>query len=168
MYSSATTAAPQPQFGAAPASGIPMNSTYYQAPVPWSSGLCDCGADINSCCLTFWCPCVAFGQISEIVDQGSSSCAANGCIYTLIMCCLGCPCFFSCCYRSKMRQQYNLVEDPCGDCLVHCCCEQCAICQEYRELESRGFNLTIGWHGNVERRNRGIPMAPIVEQGMTR
>ncbi|EEF34586.1 conserved hypothetical protein [Ricinus communis] len=39
---------------------------------PWSSGLCDCFSDPRNCCMTFWCPCVTFGQIAEIVDKGSS------------------------------------------------------------------------------------------------
>ncbi|KAK4791067.1 hypothetical protein SAY86_031480 [Trapa natans] len=32
---------------------------------PWTTGLCHC------CCLTCWCPCIAFGRIAEIVDRGS-------------------------------------------------------------------------------------------------
>nr|GMD26425.1 protein PLANT CADMIUM RESISTANCE 2-like [Ipomoea batatas] len=67
-----------------------------------------------------------------------------------------------------MREQYMLKESPCGDCLVHCFCESCALCQEYRELKNRGFDMSIGWHGNVERQNRGIAMAPLVEEGMSR
>ncbi|XP_042495855.1 cell number regulator 10-like [Macadamia integrifolia] len=160
----ASNSPPLPQFGAAPATGIPVSS----APVPWSSGLFDCFSDAKSCCITCWCPCITFGQISEIVDEGKSSCIANGAIYALIMYCTGgCQICFSCCYRSKMREQYNLEEGPCADCVVHWCCEPCAICQEYRELESRGFDLSIGWQGNMEKKNRGIAMPPM-QQGMTR
>ncbi|GAU39628.1 hypothetical protein TSUD_397160, partial [Trifolium subterraneum] len=35
----------------------------------------------------------------------------------------------------------------------------------------RGFNMVIGWHGNVEQRTRGIAMAttaPAIESGMSR
>ena len=170
--------------------GIPMSSTgqYYssdqsQMPAyqvqpkklgPWSSGLFDCFSDVKNCCITCWCPCITFGQIAEIVDKGSSACALNGALYTLIACVIGCPCCYSCFYRSKMRQQYLLKDSPCGDCLVHCCCESCALCQEYRELQSRGYDMSIGWHGNVEKRNREVgmtpipPVAPVVEEGMTR
>ncbi|XP_042485667.1 cell number regulator 10-like [Macadamia integrifolia] len=149
----------------APATGTPVSS----APAPWSSGLCDCFTDLKSCCLTFWCPCVAFGQISEIVDEGSSSCVLNGAIYALILYCTGgCQFWYSCCYRSKMRGLYNLEEGPCGDCLVHFCCEPCAICQEYRELESRGFDVCIGWHANIAKKNRELAMPPVVQEGMTR
>ncbi|KAJ6431684.1 PROTEIN PLANT CADMIUM RESISTANCE 1-RELATED [Salix viminalis] len=109
---------------------------------PWSTGLCDCFDDWRNCCVTFWCPCITFGKIAEIVDKGSSSCG-----------------------------QYLLRETPCGDCLVHCCCEYCSLCQEYRELKSRGYDLSIGWHGNVEKKNRSLEMAsvpPHVEEGMSR
>ncbi|KAK6146743.1 hypothetical protein DH2020_020612 [Rehmannia glutinosa] len=142
-----------------PPTGIPVSSSpqFYsdksQPPartipakpkVPWSTGLCDCFSDF------------------------SNSCGQSGALYTLLACVTGCPCFYSCFYRSKMRQQYLLHESPCGDCLVHCFCESCALCQEYRELKNRGFDMSIGWHGNVERQNRGVVMAPITEGEMSR
>lgn len=43
-----------------------------------------------------------------------------------------------------MRQQYLLKKSPCGDCLVHCFCEACALCQEYRELKNQGVDMSIG------------------------
>ncbi|GKV19461.1 hypothetical protein SLEP1_g29722 [Rubroshorea leprosula] len=30
-----------------------------------------------------------------------------------------------------------------NDCLVHFCCLPCALCQEYRELRNRGFDVSI-------------------------
>ncbi|KAI5677796.1 hypothetical protein M9H77_08746 [Catharanthus roseus] len=130
----------------------------------WSTGLCDCFSDVRNCCITCWCPCITFGQVSEIIDKGSSSCVSNGALYTVIACVTGCPCFYSCFYRTKMRQQYMLKENPCGDCLLHCFCEACALCQEYRELKNRGYDMSIGWHGNVEKQNR-IAMTPVAPQG---
>jgi hypothetical protein len=56
----------------------------------------------------------------------------------------GLACLYSCCYRSKLRAQYDLPEAPCMDCLVHFCCETCTLCQEYRELKNRGYDLSIG------------------------
>ncbi|PHU17419.1 hypothetical protein BC332_13114 [Capsicum chinense] len=85
--------------------------------VPWSTGLCDCMSDPKNCCITLWCPCITFGQVAEIIDKGSNS---------------------------------------------------CALCQEYRELKNRGVDLSIGWHGNVERQNRGVIMPPTIEGGMNR
>ncbi|KAM7484683.1 hypothetical protein LguiA_000692 [Lonicera macranthoides] len=119
-------------------------------------------------CITCWCPCITFGKIAEIVDKGSASCGASGALYALIVCVTGCSCCYSCFYRAKMRQQYSLHESPCGDCLVHCCCECCALCQEYRELQFQGYDMAVGWHGNVERKHREMEMAPVVEDGMSR
>ncbi|XP_028767123.1 protein PLANT CADMIUM RESISTANCE 2 [Neltuma alba] len=138
--------------------------------VDWSTGLCDCTSDVKNCCITCWCPCITFGQIAEILDKGSTSCGASGALYTLVACVTGCACLYSCFYRAKMRQQFSLKDQPCCDCLVHCCCEPCALCQEYRELQNHGFDMLIGWHGNVEQRNRELAMAtaPPAEQGMTR
>ncbi|KAH7516307.1 hypothetical protein FEM48_Zijuj10G0121300 [Ziziphus jujuba var. spinosa] len=136
--------------------------------VRWSTGLCDCFSDVKTCCITCWCPCVTFGQISEIVDQGSTSCGLNGALYTLIAFLTGCACIYSCFYRIKMREQYALEGGQFRDCLLHCFCEQCALCQEHRELQNRGYNMTIGWQGNVEGKNREVAMAPVVEGGMSR
>ncbi|XP_034604736.1 cell number regulator 9-like [Setaria viridis] len=30
------------------------------------------------------------------------------------------------------------------DCCVHFCCESCALCQEYRELKARCFDMSHG------------------------
>ncbi|KAA8532535.1 hypothetical protein F0562_032649 [Nyssa sinensis] len=165
--------------------GIPANSTNHfytdnqQAPmqirsgtpVPWSTGLCGCFEDVPNCCITCWCPCISFGQIAEIVDKGSTSCGVSGSLYALITWLTGCGCCYSCLYRSKMRNQYMLHESPCNDCLVHCFCEECALCQEYRELKNRGFDMTIGWEGNVQRQNGGVAMAqsaPVMGERMSR
>ncbi|XP_022856320.1 cell number regulator 2-like, partial [Olea europaea var. sylvestris] len=118
-------------------------------------------------CITCWCPCITFGQIAEIVDKGSTSCGVGGVLYTLIAL-TGCACLYSCFYRSKMRRQYMLPETPCADCCVHFCCECCALCQEHRELKNRGFDMSIGWQGNVERQNPGITTAPNIHGGMSR
>ncbi|KAL6187517.1 hypothetical protein ACLB2K_038915 [Fragaria x ananassa] len=119
-----------------PPTGIPVSSSnpYYSHPAHHQ----------HPGCITFCCPCITFGQIAEIVDKGSTSCGASGALYTLIACVTTCPCIYSCFYRSKMRRQYSLESSPCGDCLVHFSCEQCALCQEYRELKSRGFDMAIG------------------------
>nr|CAD1826696.1 unnamed protein product [Ananas comosus var. bracteatus] len=139
--------------------------------VAWSTGLCDCCDDVSNCCMTCFCPCVTFGKIAEIVDKGSSSCGTSGALYTLIMCVTGCQCLYSCFYRSKMRALYSLQKRPCGDCCVHCFCEQCALCQEYRELKRRGFDMEIGWLANMEKQGYAaptMPMPPPTQQGMTR
>ncbi|KAF9614218.1 hypothetical protein IFM89_016011 [Coptis chinensis] len=43
-------------------------------------------------------------------------------------------------YRAKLRKKFNLVEAPYGDCFSHAFCPCCALCQEFRELQSRGLD----------------------------
>ncbi|ERM94041.1 hypothetical protein AMTR_s00010p00034340 [Amborella trichopoda] len=138
-------------------------------PLPWSTGLCDCCEDPANCCITCWCPCITFGQIAEIADRGITSCGVSGSLYGLMLLIVGCACCYSCFYRSKLRSQYNLSKSPCADCLVHFFCEGCALCQEYRELKARGFDMSIGWIGNMEKQTRGVTtMPPSMAGGMTR
>lgn len=73
-----------------------------------------------------------------------TACGVSGVLYGLLCSITGCQCIYSCFYREKMRGQYSLLASPCADCLVHFCCEGCALCQEYRELKNRGFDMTIG------------------------
>ncbi|XP_020109195.1 cell number regulator 2-like [Ananas comosus] len=136
------------------------------APLEWSTGLCGCCEDCSNCCVTCFCPCITFGKIAEIVDRGSTSCATSAFLYGLVMYLTGCGCLFSCSYRSKMRAQYSLRESPCSDCCVHFCCEHLALCQEYRELKRRGFNMDIGWQANMERQAATLP--PQMHGGMSR
>jgi Cys-rich protein (TIGR01571 family) len=72
-----------------------------------------------------------------------TACTENGTLYGLLAL-TGFVCLYSCFHRSKLRAQYDLEEAPCVDCLVHFFCETCALCQEYRELKNRGFDMGIG------------------------
>ncbi|GLU20007.1 hypothetical protein SLE2022_362250 [Rubroshorea leprosula] len=139
----------------------PSISTYPAATSQWSTGLCHCCDDPGNCLITSFCPCVTFGQIAEIINKGSIPCATSGAVYALLAL-TGLPCLYSCFYRSRMRAQYDLEEAPFADCLVHFCCEPCALCQEYRKLRNRGFDMGIGWQANMERLGRGITVAPVV------
>ncbi|CAI9776713.1 unnamed protein product [Fraxinus pennsylvanica] len=161
--------------GKLPPKGIPLPHARVGTQGEWSTGLCDCSSDVSNCCVTCWCPCITFGQIAEITSRGSTSCGASGTLYTLLALVTGCACIYSCFYRSRMRKQYMLMrkqymlsEDPCADCLVHFCCDSCALCQEYRELKNRGFDMSLGWHGNMEKQNPGITVAPNFQGGMSR
>ncbi|KAG4391707.1 hypothetical protein GLYMA_05G236233v4 [Glycine max] len=181
-YSTSTTEAEVYSYSYGPVV-VPVPPPHPKPIVEWSTGLCDCFSDWGNSCMTFWCPCVTFGRVAEIVDRGSPSCVTSGAIYSVISaiffvigvrwwCGWGWGWVYSCFYRSYMRQQYDLRGNACTDCLIHFFCEPCALCQEYRELQFRGFHMTIGWHGNVEQRSRGVAMtvatAPPVEQGMNR
>ncbi|KAM7256989.1 hypothetical protein ACFE04_012730 [Oxalis oulophora] len=103
----------------------------------WSADFFGCHTDVGTCCLTCWLPCVTFGRIAHVVDDGDSSCCAQGCVYCLLMM-VSCHWILSCIYREKMRSKYGLPAEPCCDCGVHYFCECCALCQEYGELKNRG------------------------------
>ncbi|KAJ6797194.1 protein PLANT CADMIUM RESISTANCE 8-like [Iris pallida] len=115
----------------------------------WSSELFDCDMSQDYAIATAICPCVTFGQIAEIVDEGQTSCLLAGVLYMVMI-----PALFTCSvlssgYRQKIRQKYNLVEAPSDDCSVHLINPCCALCQEYRELQSQGFDPSLGWMANL-------------------
>ncbi|KAG8367753.1 hypothetical protein BUALT_Bualt16G0105600 [Buddleja alternifolia] len=118
----------------------------------WSSGICACFDDIQSCCIGLLCPCYLFGKNAEFLGSGTlmGSCTTHFILWALVntLCCvvtdgvlLGLPgCFvacYACGYRRTLRSKYNLQEAPCGDFFTHFFCHLCAICQEYREIRDR-------------------------------
>ncbi|XP_074559002.1 protein PLANT CADMIUM RESISTANCE 2-like [Curcuma longa] len=166
--------APLPSAGI-PAAGIPVTAppaTFYvhtpQPIGPWSTGLFDCCDDPSNSLITFCFPCITFGQVAEIIDKGSTSCGASGALYVLIMYLTGCGFLYSCSYRSKLRAQYGLHGDPSVDFIVHLFCEFCSLCQMYRELHRRGFDMNIGWHANMERQGQIMATMPPPPQAMIR
>lgn len=47
-------------------------------------------------------------------------------------------------YRTKLRNRYGLVEAPYQDFISHLVCPCCSLCQEFRELKSRGLDPDLG------------------------
>ncbi|KAM7487325.1 hypothetical protein LguiB_024809 [Lonicera macranthoides] len=148
---------------------------------PWSSGLFDCLDDVNNCCKTFWCPCITFGQIAEILNEGQTPWFEQGLvcgIFAWMGVVAALPIFtchtsfpYSCWYRAKMRKKFKLRGSYLSDCVIHCFCECCAICQEYRQLDHQGFDVPLGWHENNERHRQAVAVyrvVPVMEQGMRR
>ncbi|XP_048553811.1 cell number regulator 2-like [Triticum urartu] len=135
----------------------------------WSTGLCGCCDDVGGCFLTWCFPCITFGRIAEIVDEGEIPCCASGSLYVLMCMTTGLGMgLYSCFYRYKLRRAYGLAEKPCADCCVHFFCGACALCQEYREVKNRGFHMHLGWQANAEKMGKGTTVAPHVVPGMTR
>ncbi|XP_052173768.1 protein PLANT CADMIUM RESISTANCE 10 [Diospyros lotus] len=122
------------------------------APSQWSSGICACCDDIQSCFIGTLCPCFLFAKNAEFLGSGTlfGSCTTHFIFWALVntVCCLltdgvllGLPgCFvacYACSYRKALRSKYNLEEAPCGDFVTHFFCHLCAVCQEHREIRER-------------------------------
>jgi Cys-rich protein (TIGR01571 family) len=134
-----------PQHYVAPTQSLPPPNSG-----TWTTGICGCCEEIESCCWAFWCPCVAFGRIVEILDQGSTACLTGGAIFYLIHQHTCCGALYSCGYRTKLRQKYGLPEEPCNDCCTDCFCLPCSLAQQTRELQNHGLNPNLGWDANRE------------------
>ncbi|KAK9678556.1 hypothetical protein RND81_11G219100 [Saponaria officinalis] len=136
----------------------------------WTTGLCNWYEDWNNCCVTCCFPCITFGKIADILSRGHPGFTTSAMKYaaTLVTTLAGGPCLYSFIYRVNMRGQYGLRGTTCSDCLSHFFCHPCALCQDYRELHNRGFDMDIGWHANMERnkemlrRNQRMTTAPSV------
>ncbi|KAF8015880.1 hypothetical protein BT93_H1431 [Corymbia citriodora subsp. variegata] len=111
-----------------------------------------------------FCPCVTFGRIAVFADGGSSSCVAKGTLYCLaaaLTCCfLGGARCCGCYNRGSLRTQFIWKQSACGDCCVHCFCHRCALCQEYRHLQSLGYDPSKGWEGNRQMHDGARGMTP--------
>ncbi|KAK6912724.1 PLAC8 motif-containing protein, partial [Dillenia turbinata] len=106
---------------------------------PWSSGLFDCCSHPTNAILTTVAPCVTFGQIAEIVDNGSTGCVTGAALY----CCLSlvvCHWKIGVRYRKRVRNAFQLAETPLTDRLSHVLFPLCALCQEFRELKNQGYD----------------------------
>ncbi|KAJ0047727.1 hypothetical protein Pint_16436 [Pistacia integerrima] len=117
----------------------------------WHSELFDCMNDPMNALVSVLFPCLTFGQIAEIIDDGHTSCGTSGMLYGGIAFCIALPCIMSCTYRTKLRNKFGLPEAPAPDWVTHFLCEWCALCQEYRELQARGWDPSIGYQGNLAR-----------------
>ncbi|KAK1376544.1 Cell number regulator like [Heracleum sosnowskyi] len=143
----------------------------------WNTDLCDCSSDMRNCFVTAVCPCVTFGQISEIINEGQTSCWEGCMLYAIVSLFLGAGTaglltgIFGGWYRNKLREKYKLRGTIFNDFLVHALCEPCALCQEYRELGRFGFEVPLGWKENMEMQKAATAVyqvAPVIQQGMMR
>merc|ERR1712087_12512 len=107
-------------------------------PQEWSTDICDCFSDCESCCITFFVPSITYGRNKERIE-GVGNFLPDCCAFFWFH--AFCKCFTSCLSyqsRTSIRQAYNLKDEPCGDCCTHFWCLACALCQEARELKLRG------------------------------
>ncbi|GBG77130.1 hypothetical protein CBR_g23456 [Chara braunii] len=139
---------PPPQ----PVSGMPFVPVVADDHVyiaDWTHGLCDCHTDIPLSLLTCFFPCLTFGHNASAINDGAGGCATQSAIWCLLESFTALGFLYSCGYRTKLRNKYNLPEEPMPDILVHCCCLPCALCQEYKEIRYRATVRDGGWGTGV-------------------
>ncbi|KAK4778359.1 hypothetical protein SAY87_018546 [Trapa incisa] len=104
----------------------------------WRANLFDCCAEPCLSLKAFIYPCGLFSLIANIVSRGkiSRESAISDFLSYSIFC--GCCCY-SCCMRRKLRELFNIEGGACDDFTAHLMCFCCALVQEHRELQIRGF-----------------------------
>ncbi|XP_030525383.1 protein PLANT CADMIUM RESISTANCE 8-like [Rhodamnia argentea] len=125
--------------------------------VPWTTGLFDCFQHPTNAIMTAYLPCVTFGQIAELLDEGEMNCALGSYIYLAMMPALCSHWLMGSKYRAKLRMKYHLVEAPFPDMVFHIYCPCCALAQEFRELNNRGLDPSLGWRQIVEQQMENPP-----------
>ncbi|KAF7844919.1 cell number regulator 6 [Senna tora] len=130
----------------------------------WTTGICGCAEDTDSCCTGLFCPCVLFGRNIETLKEDipwSNACVChaifveggitlaavtalfNGLdpdttfliVESLLFTWWMCG-IYTGLFRQSLQKKYHLKNSPCDPCMVHCCMHWCAICQEHREMRS--------------------------------
>ncbi|KAJ0048582.1 hypothetical protein Pint_15997 [Pistacia integerrima] len=83
-------------------------------------------------------------------EEGWGTCGTHGvnCACLTLIGLPSCHAYIKCTYRTKLQIKFDLLEDPAPDWFLHIFCAFCALCQEYRELQARGWDPSIGWNGN--------------------
>ncbi|OMJ92428.1 hypothetical protein SteCoe_4765 [Stentor coeruleus] len=98
----------------------------------WEESLFSCCASGGFCLIVALFPiCYPFLQgwvVSKAVHQSFIS----ACICPLFCCCIG-----AAVNRGKIRDRYLIEGSFCEDCLIHCFCSPCALCQEYSEVRNK-------------------------------
>ena len=98
----------------------------------WEEGLFGCCGSTGYCFLVmifpFCCPIFQGCTVNKAVKEPWS----KACCCPLLCCCIG-----AAINRGKIRDRYLINGSFCEDCLIHCFCTLCAICQEHSEVRNR-------------------------------
>jgi Cys-rich protein (TIGR01571 family) len=83
-----------------------------------------CSGGCGVCIAGFCCPGLLFASAKTKYD-GSNFCLNACCISEIAI-------------RNIVREGYNIKGTCCDDCIIVCCCPQCAAIQTYAEIRQRG------------------------------
>ena len=100
--------------------------------VKWEEQLFGCCQGSGYCFLVLICP--IFYPIFQgcTVHKATGDPWAKACCLPLFFCCIG-----GACNRGKIRDRYLIEGSFCEDCLTHCFCCFCAVCQEHVEVRNK-------------------------------
>ncbi|KAL1840497.1 hypothetical protein VTJ49DRAFT_410 [Mycothermus thermophilus] len=118
-----------------------FNSKSPQGAQPWYHSFFNCLAPIETCLLSWCCPCVVFGRTHHRLHrnadlQGWEPVNAS----CLMMWASGCVCLHwlpVAMQRAEIRTKHNLQGDFLTDVALACCCGCCNIAQADKEAEYR-------------------------------
>ncbi|KAF8407833.1 hypothetical protein HHK36_006969 [Tetracentron sinense] len=113
----------------------PISATGIPIPGGWTTGLFDCMDDPTNALTTAFFPCLTFGQVAEIVEDGHTSKCLGIYIYIYI-------------YRADSISRAPLRRNRVPNRVAM------PVVVHIPELKNRGFDPSIGWLGNVSLMNR--------------
>ena len=103
-------------------------------PGPWVHGLCGCCDDIPSCLMSWFCPCIQFGQNYE--QMNGSGCLVQALLFAILTSC-HLECLLHMSLRGSIRNRFSIEGTGLNDLLITCCCPCCALSQEAREINHK-------------------------------
>lgn len=128
-----------------------MSSTPLQQkdPTTWSSGLFDCGSDIDICFMSFFCPIIQYNNNHEgykdyfPTNQTDKIVFCMATSFEYIFWCATCGALGLITFiprsllRSRIREKYEIEGSSSMDCFNSLCCSCCSLIQEAKEIKFR-------------------------------
>lgn len=97
-------------------------------PPDWAFGMFSCLDDIGLCCITYFVPCLTFGQLAEKLGE---DCMPYG--LALLVPLLNIYCLIT--VRGRVREKFGIEGSMVKDFLAFCCCPICALVQSARQVK---------------------------------
>jgi len=121
--------------------GETVNAKSPEGAQEFSNAFFGCCSPIETCCLTYCCPCITFGKIHHRTRKSGSmegyEPINTSCLLFLASMCVGLHWIPESMQRSDIRHKYNLQGSCITDIAIACCCALCDLVQQEKETESR-------------------------------
>lgn len=97
----------------------------------WAHGLMGCLDDCGTCLITWFLPCLSFGQNAEAAGT-AGSCLVGGILFLIPL--VNIVCWIK--TRGAIREKYGIEGSLFNDLFAICCCPLCALVQETQQCKS--------------------------------